>query len=235
MKTMRYGMLGALALLLAASPVAVQAQSGVDWWDWALMQVVRTQDAERGPIAWPERRDRDADDRDDDDDDDRARRGGTLGDIIFGRGGDARDRGERAERDREDRGPKFCRNGEGHPVKGMEWCREKGFATGGGLLNTRWEDRGWDDIVLGAPRGRERTSGTVGQGGLLDILGEVVFGRMDGERRRLGGSEPMTGRWLSPGGRARVLQIRSGSVPVAELTDADGDGRVDVVLVPRPR
>ena len=28
------------------------------------------------------------------------------------------------------RGPAFCRNGEGHPVWGREWCLEKGFGLG---------------------------------------------------------------------------------------------------------
>ena len=241
MRPAKYALMGILGLVLAV-PAGLSAQSrsdGGDWWDWALLEIVRAQSPERGGTLGDiilgrsgdarADKDRDDDDRDDDDrdaddrdDDDRAR---------------VNDRGRAADRGRADEGrvgPPFCRNGRGHPVHGMQWCRDKGFDTGDdGVLGTRWEDRGWDDIILGAPRGRERKSETVGEGGLLDVLGEVIFGRVDGERRRLGGSEPLSGRWLSPDGRSRVLQIRSGGIPVAELTDADGDGRVDVVLVPR--
>ena len=28
------------------------------------------------------------------------------------------------------KGPKFCRDGRGHPVHGLEWCRDKGFDVG---------------------------------------------------------------------------------------------------------
>ena len=57
-----------------------------------------------------ERRDRDRD-RDDDP--------WAIGDD------DDRDRGRSARG--EDRGPPFCRNGEGHPVHGRQWCRDRGF------------------------------------------------------------------------------------------------------------
>ena len=39
------------------------------------------------------------------------------------------DRYERRDDRRNDKGPKFCQNGQGHPTKGMHWCYEKGFAT----------------------------------------------------------------------------------------------------------
>lgn len=44
-----------------------------------------------------------------------------------------------------DRGPPFCRNGQGHPVHGRQWCVDKGFGLGvsGGIYGTqgRYEDR----------------------------------------------------------------------------------------------
>lgn len=70
------------------------------------------------------------------------------------RGGDSdRDRPElirRGDYDRGDdrraeRGPPFCRNGQGHPVHGMQWCRDKGFGGNGGwgdILGRRSDDRG---------------------------------------------------------------------------------------------
>lgn len=223
------GTVAALAMMAAVAPQPAEAQDS-GWWEWALKEIVESRDV-------PIRGERD---RNDD-----ARRSGTLGDIIFGRDTDRRgdredDRGRRSDRDDRDRGreggdresPAFCRSGEGHPVFGREWCRDKGFGLGS-RSTVRWEERGWEDIVLRAPRDRERRSGTVDRGGLIDILGDVIYGRLVDENRRVGGSEPLSGRWLRPGGSADVLQIRSGGVPVAELTDVNGDGRVDAVLVPR--
>lgn len=63
--------------------------------------------------------------------------------------------GGRRDRARRGNGPKFCRNGQGHPVHGREWCREKGFGLGGDVLferdrRTRRYDRNddWWDRVL---------------------------------------------------------------------------------------
>jgi hypothetical protein len=128
--------------------------------------------------------------------------------------------------------PAFCRSGEGHPVFGRQWCRDKGFGLGG-VLGPRWETRRWDDVVLRAPRGSERRPGTVGGGGLIDILGDVVYGRLVAEGSRLGAGGPLTGRWLATDGAAAVLQIRAGGVPLAELTDLTGDRRVDAILISR--
>lgn len=235
MKRFRYAALGLVAGLFLVVPQEVDAQTGDGWWTWALRDVTEIADIRAGD------RDRSRDE---------ARRDGrTIGDIILGRGGQRDDRSRReADRDRDDRrerarrggsddradrrGPPFCRNGNGHPVHGRQWCRDRGFDRASTRASTRWEDRGWEDIILRQPRGTNR-QGTLDQGGLIDVLGDVVFGRLDGERRRLGGSASLDGRWLTLPEGARVLQVRSGAVPVAELSDVDGDGRVDVTLVPR--
>jgi hypothetical protein len=154
-------------------------------------------------------------------------RGVSLPDVILGRGGDRQGNARKAKA-----GPPFCQNGQGHPVHGRQWCRDKGFGTGG-ILNTRWDTRGWDDVVLRAPRGQDRRQGAVNRGGLIDILGDVVFGRLVAEGSQLGGSEPLNGRWVQGEGGAQVLQIRSGTLPVAELTDLNGNGRADAVLISR--
>lgn len=41
-------------------------------------------------------------------------------------------------------GPAFCRSGAGHPVFGMEWCRERGWTGAGGrtVATRRTESRG---------------------------------------------------------------------------------------------
>lgn len=218
--------LGLAAGLALAVPQPAAAQSSDGWWQWALQEVSQN-------------------------DRDRDRNGSTIGDIIFGRDDDRRDRDDdRRTTDRRDtrtgdrnargangqRGPKFCqRGGDGHPVHGRQWCRDKGFGTGSGTV---WNDRGTlGDIIFGSPRDgrRDDRRGTVSQGGLADVLGDVVFGRLDSQRQRLGGTAPLEGRWIQPRDGAMVLQIRSGNVPVAELTDVNGDGRVDYALTPRPR
>lgn len=215
MRTRTTAVVACAAVLVFAAPEGAEAQSN-GWWQWALQEV-----AER----------------------DRDRGSTTIGDIIFGRDDDVRRDRDRRDRDRRDprradrrdrndrgNGPPFCRNGQGHPVHGQQWCRDKGYANDRGIV---WRSGGLGDIILGSPRDRQRR-GAVDQGGLIDVLGDVVFRRVDDQRRHLGGSAPLEGRWLQPRAGMHVLQIRSGGVPVAELTDVDGDGRVDYSLVPQP-
>jgi hypothetical protein len=201
----------AAALMLLAAPQGASAQQGDGWWEWALPALMEAR-GERGG--------------------DRAQRDRSLPDIILGRDDRARDdRGRQGNAGKARGGPPFCQNGQGHPVHGRQWCRDKGFGTGGGLIDTRWENRGWEDVILRAPRGTDRRQGALDRGGLIDVLGDVVFGRIATEGNRAGASEPLTGRWLTTDSGARVLQIRSGAIPVAELTDLDGNGRADSVLI----
>lgn len=113
----------------------------------------------------------------------------------------------------------------------MAWCREKGWDR---YSRSRvvWDRRGgWGDIIL-RNRARYRRGGAIDRFGLIDILGDVVFARLVRDAR-LGRGDLVSGRWMAPYGRGSVLQIRSGPRPVAELSDVDGDGRVDAVLMPR--
>jgi hypothetical protein len=124
-------------------------------------------------------------------------------------------------------GPPFCRSGEGHPVHGRRWCAEHGWPLGSEGV---WRRGSWDDVIFRAPR--DRRGGNLDRGSVLETLGQVVFGRVDDHRRRLGASEPLTGRWHVDGATgARILQLRSGNRPIAELTDLNGDGRADLVLI----
>lgn len=218
MRVRNTAVIACAAALVFAAPQGAEAQTD-GWWHWALQEVAE-KDRDRGST--------------------------TIGDIIFGRDDDARSRRDRDRRDRDQRdtrradrrdrsdrgnGPPFCRNGQGHPVHGQQWCRDKGFGTDRGVV---WRDGGLGDIIFGSPRDRDKQRrGAVDRGGLMDVLGDVVFRRVDDQRRRLGGSAPLEGRWVQPREGMRVLQIRSGGVPVAELTDVDGDGRVDYSLVPQ--
>lgn len=44
-------------------------------------------------------------------------------------------------KNRSARGPKFCQNGSGHPVHGMQWCRDKGFGRYGDIRSERRDRR----------------------------------------------------------------------------------------------
>lgn len=200
---MRAMVFGAIAVVGLLSVAPEVAAAQDGWWDWALREVVQARDG---------------------------RNDGRLDERVDGR----IIRTDRVREQRASRGPKFCQNGRGHPVHGRAWCVEKGFGRDarGSVV---WEERGWEDVVLGTPRyptSRYPDRTRVDRGGLLDVLGDVVLGRLMAESR-LSDTDRLSGRWLSPGGRARVLQVRAGSIPLAELSDLDGDGRVDAVLIPR--
>lgn len=223
------GIAGALGLLLVL-PAGALAQSGGEWWSWAYPLLER-QELRTGASAssrdggeWIRgRRDGDDDDRwerDDDDDDRRERardrRGRDAGGIFLP------GRTERGSKN--GKGPAFCRSGEGHPVHGRRWCMDKGFGLGRGSI-LGWQRAPWEDIRY-EPR-RSRAGDVVGRGTLADILGDVVFGRL----ADAAGTTRLDARWLEPRRSARVLQVRAAGRPLAELTDSDGDGRMDVVLL----
>ena len=147
---------------------------------------------------------------------------------------DNRDRWEVFERRRDDRydrrddrydrnGPAFCRNGQGHPVRGRQWCRDKGF----GLGRDNSRDI-WGDIIF---RDRRYDNRQLSRSTLGDILGSVVLGRFDSYGRSYYGSGSLNGRWLDSG--ASVLQLFMGSTPIARLFDTNRDGRVDSVSLIR--
>lgn len=135
---------------------------------------------------------------------------------IFGRNDDRYDRRDR-------RGPAFCRSGEGHPVHGRQWCRDKGFGIG--------QDRSrdiWGDIIY---RDRRYDNRQMGRSTLENILGSVILGRFDAYGRTNVRSGSLNGRWLDS--RASVLQLYMGATPIARLIDTNRDGRVDSVSLLR--
>jgi len=210
---------------VTAAPAEAPAQVGGDsWWEWAapaLMggETVRT--PQGTVLRIPDRRGetRPTSPRDRDVSRDRARGQGQQG-----RGQARGARGQGGGAHGQAGVPAFCRpGGNGHPVFGPAWCRDRG--QGG-----HWQRGGWEDVIFGAPRDRRR--GHTDQRGVIDVLGDVVFGRLDSHRRQLGASDPLEGRWHTQNG-AQIFQVRSGAIPVAEFTDLDGDGRVDVVLLGR--
>jgi hypothetical protein len=216
---MKHARVSAIALVLAALPAKASSQS--DWWDWTLRDVavqvrvrigdgpVRVRDVPAVVYAEPRR-------------------------AAVQRRNDDRYDGRYAERDRRaDKGPAFCRDGSGHPVFGRRWCVEKGYGLGGmGTHAVRWDRQHWNDVVFGRQWYRTRSDNVDGRV-LVNVVGRGAYGRLDLLRRHAGSRYALTGRWVRPGGGALVLQIRSGPTAIAELSDLDGDGRVDVVMVAR--
>lgn len=215
------------ALLLAALPdtAAAQSRTADGWWDW-IGRTERDTRTERTTPRTERRTERRTDDRRARDRRAPAERRTTRDDRRY----DDRRYDDRRY-DVKQNGPPFCRNGQGHPVHGMQWCRDKGYVQGRydtrrDRRDDRWERRSIGDIIFGTPRDRDRRSRTVSGSILDDVLGRRAYGDLAAVA-----SGALTGRWVYPDGSARVLQLRDTLGPLAELTDFDGDGRVDLVLV----
>lgn len=182
-------------------------------------------------------RDRDEDRREayhDDDGDDRSVRDGRAVDRdddggVFGRNRDRDDDRDRVYsrdgRNERGNGPSFCRSGRGHPVFGWEWCRDRGWDRSNSRYPVKWERRSWEDVIF-----RRDDRRTLDRRGLDDVLGSVIFGRLDTRRRELGSSGDWLGRWTTTSS-GRELWITAGGVPIARLVDRNGDRRVDSVYV----
>jgi hypothetical protein len=159
-------------------------------------------------------------DRDDDSDSERYKGKKNKRNDRYGNRNDCDDvYGVNQVNKRKGNGPPFCRDGRGHPTKGREWCREKGW----GLANT-----GWSDVILRRPRYDAR--GDLGTTVLQDILGRTVYGRFDNQRYRLGVNSPLVGRW-SDGTSGTLLNLFAGGLQIAQILDRNRDGRADVVLM----
>jgi hypothetical protein len=118
------------------------------------------------------------------------------------------------------RGPKFCQNGQGHPVYGMAWCRQKGYG------NYSMRDTGWRDVILRRPR--YGAQGDLSSSALQQVLGRNVYNRFEDQAYRLGVRSPLEGRWLDMT-NGSVLNLFAGGLQIAEIVDRNRDGRADVV------
>jgi len=132
-------------------------------------------------------------------------------------------------------GPPFCQSGQGHPVHGWAWCVSKGWAPAAhhpahlrGWDLTRWQDARFQH------RQPVRYDRWMGQNELVAILGETVLRRVAGQDQTRGRRAPVRARWVQQGFEGLVLEIVSGSTPLAYLQDTGRDGRVDRVYL-RPR
>jgi hypothetical protein len=125
--------------------------------------------------------------------------------------------------------PAFCRSGEGHPVWGRQWCLDKGFGLGS-RNGTLWSRGSIDDVIFR----RVDPTPRLDRGGLLDVLGDIVLGRLALQAVTLGYDQPLSGTWLMPDGGPRILRLSSGGYPVAEFVDVDRDARPEVLYVIQP-
>lgn len=150
------------------------------------------------------------------------RRARELGAWELRRMGDQQPRGN---------APAFCRSGAGHPVWGREWCLDKGFGLGSDG-NVLWSRGRVDDVVYRRVPDRDRLE----RGTLIDVLGDVVFGRLALHALSLGYDRPLHGTWVADteAGAPRILRIHAGDAAVAELVDLDRDDRVEVLYVVQP-
>jgi hypothetical protein len=95
-----------------------------------------------------------------------------------------------------------------------------------------WEIVVWGEIVFES-QSRQPAGQIVGTAGLERILGRSRLDQLRHERPYREGQSALEGRWIEVGRGGRALQVRAGGAPVAELSDVDGDGRVDAVLMRR--
>ncbi len=125
-------------------------------------------------------------------------------------------------------GPSFCRSGAGHPVYGRQWCIEQGF----GLGEASWRRAGPGKIKFArVPEGAIQP-GRLGWREVAGILTDAVLDEIFRESSYELDRERVAGEWR--GGASEgllVFELTLGGEPVAELTDLDLDGNVDVLLI----
>lgn len=123
--------------------------------------------------------------------------------------------------------PSFCRSGAGHPNWGRQWCIDKGFGLGT-ANHVRWGSASTvGDIIFG----RRVSTETLLRDALIGVVGDLAFNRLGLHAVTLGYAEPLTGVWVTDQAGPRVLQINSGTYPVAEIVDTNRDDRADVLVV----
>lgn len=149
-----------------------------------------------------------------------ADRYGEIGAWRLRRMGDRRPNGN---------APAFCRNGDGHPVWGREWCLNKGFGLGS-HDGTLWSRGIIDDVVF-----QRSDYGTrLDRGGLLGVLGDLVLARLGLQAVSMGYDQPLMGTWVAEPSSPRLLRVYAGPYPVAEFVDTDYDNRPEILYVVQP-
>ncbi len=125
-------------------------------------------------------------------------------------------------------GPSFCRSGAGHPVYGRQWCLEQGF----GLGEAAWRHARVGRVVFGRVPNGTIENPRLGAREIAEVLTGVVLDEIFGKSHYDLDRAQLSGSWR--GGSSEgilVLEVLIGGAPVAELTDTDLDGEVDIVLI----
>jgi hypothetical protein len=115
--------------------------------------------------------------------------------------------------------PSFCRSGAGHPVYGRDWCWERGFR-----LGEDWDRNRGAGLRLEPPAGSP-----IDQSVLSRMFDAAFMTRLQNLRRSLGLNAPLNGSWMETTVGGRLLSIRAGSTPIAEISDRNRDGRADAM------
>jgi hypothetical protein len=97
-------------------------------------------------------------------------------------------------------GPKFCQNGQGHPVHGRQWCVDHGFGLGA------------QSVV------RRSRTGVVWltQPQFVSLLSPGQWAQLERQARQRGYTGPYRGRQYYDNG-LRVVTLRAGDVGIAEI------------------
>ncbi|HXH23845.1 MAG TPA: hypothetical protein VNI78_01275 [Vicinamibacterales bacterium] len=133
-------------------------------------------------------------------------------------------------RGRSDNGPAFCRSGQGHPVFGWQWCRERGWGDGRVRDVRRARDRRIDDrdVLRERVRNRRGVFTVAFDNGYADGYEKGLDDGRDGRTY-----DPTRHRWYRDGDRhydsdygsraAYVNDYREGFRAGYEAGYADGD------------
>jgi hypothetical protein len=123
--------------------------------------------------------------------------------------------------------PSYCRNGEGHPEWGRQWCVQEGHGLG---LD---EGMQWGRVVDPQNVLFRRTgwSSNLDRSALATLLGSEVIDRLALHAITLGIPEPITGLWIGAGEGPQVLQLLAGLRPIAEIVDRNHDDHADLILI----
>lgn len=179
----------------------------------------------------------------------RGRHGGHRGSATHrsGRAGNP----QRSPHGKRQPGPPFCRSGTGHPVFGMEWCRERGFAPQAApdrryernrrsrerarrrKGERRWYEQHRRERNITYDGRRQHQDARLTAARLEDVLGPRTLAGLERLARRFGNDSALTGRWVGDREK-RVLRIQAGPQMLAELIDHDRDGQVDRTLLAEP-
>lgn len=106
--------------------------------------------------------------------------------------------------------------------------------------NVNWVPANWNRVRFHNVRGHRRGGrhGRVSRAGyvpdLFGLVGRRTYRRLERHADRIGAYGALNARWVRLDRGARVLQVRAGRVPLAELVDYDRDPRVEEVWLNRP-